>query len=712
MIDADRPAASEPDAALPPPAGGPTEPTDDVLPTADPPDDPDEDALDADEAAQLRRGHQVFNNFFGSVDATGSQFGVSARGATRHGTGRITVAAVEERLRCFVRPAPFAAARATLTQHQLVILTGAEGSGRHTGALALLAEVSMTGKPLTSLSPALTVSDLANYPRYLPGRGYLVRDRVGDDTVAAVRGFELDRLLHTLREHHAYLVVTATTVASQERSHPAGLVAEWAAPDPVELFSSELVRKGVRIADPAELATLRDGAAKLPTPRDVVAFAARAGDGPAMAFAALEDHERDRVTGWFEEKPTPEELLCVAALAFAHGLPVRTFEAHLARLTEIVRAHAPGPRDADADWLTRQRWADWAIRPTRTEWTAGPGLATVTTRIPPAPGEFGVEPRLVFRADRARAWVIAELHRRYGHDLWAPLREWIGELACRRDPELNVQLGLGVALLARPGLQEVRAEFLDPWSNGLAAERATAAYVLSWLCVDDALAPIALRIALGWTRAGARKSMTAAIAFGGELGLRYESEALRWLWHLSTRAESVRRVARAMLAGLFAAGAEESRDTANLLRFLRKQVQRADADNPAAVRIRLDTVLQVLSAERPGGAEPAAAQLLRCQPGSAANLGALWAELLRSGPHRGGAIDTLRSTVESIGEGAGSAEALSRLGAAVRAGLSNPECERLGRDLGHALRSAPGSADLSRELVSALLTALASSAPK
>src|SRR5207248_11417385 len=88
-------------------------------------------------------------------------------------------------------------------------------------------------------------------------------------------------------------------------------------------------------------------------------------------------------------------------------------------------------------------------------------------------------------------------------------------------------------------------------------------------------------------------------------------------------------------------------------------------------------------------------------------LGALWAETLRSARYRGEAIAALRATLQSLGHGADARRIATSLGAAVRARMSAEEIRMVRRTLAHELGRPSARGDLSRQLVSALLTALA-----
>src|SRR5262249_45003293 len=151
------------------------------------------------------------------------------------------------------------------------------------------------------------------------------------------------------------------------------------------------------------------------------------------------------------------------------------------------------------------------------------------------------------------------VHDRFGFQLWDPVRRWLGELSqLQLRPEIRGELAFGLARLARSDFADVNNSFLQPWSKGVASERATAAMVLWFMSEDEKLASLALRTAMEWGQDnGLHRAITSAIALGGPLGLRFPAEAMRRLCFLALRAKRIGVVARISLAFLFATAADE-----------------------------------------------------------------------------------------------------------------------------------------------------------
>ncbi|MEV4802501.1 hypothetical protein AB0K18_20990 [Nonomuraea sp. NPDC049421] len=424
------------------------------------------------------------------ITLTGSLIAVSdhVRATAAPATGDLTRRAADAQLRSYLEPSCLPEAVRRLAMGHLLVLVGEEDSGRRLGAIALLSRMSLAESTITVLSPAAGASELLTGVEYEPGRAYLLHD-----WIAGAERSELVELARKLAELGSYLVVTRSGAPS------AAVEVElaWAAPDPGELYDLCLSAFDLRAGlSRAELTRGRDLALRLPTPAEVVRLAARLARGEPPA---------DEVATWFDTKPAMGEVLGVAALAFAHRLSERAFDAQLARLERLC--------------------GDTARRP-----LAGPLVGVVD-------GLVG------FRAPQQRGQVLAELVGRYGFWLWQPLRDWVRSLP-GQGAAVQVRAAAGLALLARHSGREVRQEFLEVWALGSAAEQVGAANVLSYMCGDDTLAPEALRIVLEWS-ADPRdpRATVAAVALGGGLAVRYPDDCARHLRRLESSGGPVASVA-------------------------------------------------------------------------------------------------------------------------------------------------------------------------
>jgi hypothetical protein len=625
----------------------------------------------------LRELSFVVNYFAGPVDGRGGTFGFGRGTTARISTGRLDPAEIAAIVSCYIAPAPFANAERIIRTTNMVVIVGPEDIGRRAAAFALLHRMmgdrAAAGGAFSNLSPAISYSELAMLD-VKPGRGYVILDHLAEMSASAIQKFEAERLQDRLSQCRSYLVIT-TTPAALDRRGIGSLCVDWQPPDPEQLFDRCLAEFSVRPPQNADLVRLRERVRNLGCPRDVIMVAAKVKESVEAALAALEDSERVRVEEWFKAERGPADVLRVSALAFAHGLPERIFERLLATLMDRAGANvATGAAEA----YTKQTFEQ-----TRVAWSDADGLICISQDRGNGRDPYRGERLVVFRSARYRELVIGELCDRYGYDLWAPLRAWLHDIAAAEAVGVRLRIAEGIALMARRALPEVEDVFLNAWSNGLAPERVTAAFVLALMCHEEALAPRALNIVLGWTsNSGQRRAVTAAMALAGELGAVYRLEALNWLWLLTKRGVWVAASAQRALALLFSACEEDPDRALVLLRYLHTQTGDAQLGGTPGVALR--TVAAVLAAERLYATEPMAAFVLRTKPESAAILGALWGRVLLS-TQRGSALKALCRVLDALRDDPSAAAAIRQLGDAVRATMSDEHCRALHRDLSAAL---------------------------
>ncbi|SDF57088.1 hypothetical protein SAMN05216553_102115 [Lentzea fradiae] len=656
-------------------------------------DDQEDEDLDEASAAERSRGNQVINNFYAEVDAANARFGVSVSASTRRATGPISRAEIDAVRQDYVRPGCFDEFERLLRAEHLAVAVGVDGIGKRTGAIAGLCSVLPEGSPVVALAPSSDFAEL----RIAPGRGYLMADRLDSGAASVQQRFEIERVQAELARNGSYMVITLGSPGALRR-HLRRFVVDWQPPDSELLFDRYF---GDVPDGDADLALVRKRIADQP-PRTVVAVAGTAArQGGAAALAELTSSSAQMVRDWFDEdRRTLSEVLSAAAALFAYGVPVRKFEVLLERLLELGASggnEMVGPQMRALDSPPPQRRVDWANDGT---------LFTVTRDLSAEFGDPGRERRIVFRFPNHREHVAAELAERFGIEVWAPVRTWAHEVVKTPVSEVHLQLALGLALLGRDSWGEVEESFLMPWSNGTGPERVATAYVLSWMCIDDSLAPVALDLVLRWVRdSRIKRRTTAANALGGALGIRYQLPALTWLWHLASRGGIESRVARQSIAALFCANAGDGADAGSLLRFVQRGLDTAvDDGRPMPA---LDTVVAVLGATRPDSGETAMAGVLREQPQNLRVVGELWAETVRSARHRGRGIDALRRTLTALGEDEVAKTVIVRLGEVVRVCLTDTETEILRRSLGQELGGPAGGAGIAEQIVSALLATFA-----
>ncbi|PJN42110.1 hypothetical protein CG747_05620 [Streptomyces sp. CB02959] len=649
------------------------------------------------------RVQQVYNTFYGRVDAAESVFGFGAAASPGLAPGSVEPAEIDRVLAHYLHPDAYDETAGRLQSGHILVLTGEEGSGRRAGAFAMLRDLLGEDAALRSLSPANSLTHLAAKGTVKPGSGYVILDYAGETESDAVQDYNLRKLQEELRRRGSYLVLTASP-ADRRRLALKEHCVPWTPPDPLPLFAHCADRMyGAAFLGllPAEtLDELRGLVAELRRPRDIVRAARQLADGPQAALEDLRDSAKQTVRDWFQTGPAPEDLLPIAALAFAEGLPERTFEELVVLLDDHVRNgdRPPGEPVSDEDAFPATRPP---LRQSRAAWnTRAPGIAGPVHRG----DRCRSERTLVFASPRVRGLVIGELYALYGYELWYPLRRWLHQLALDGGPRVREEVARGVALLARHALPEVEENLLPSWSDGLSSQRLTAAFVLQFMCDDERLASQALATALGWSKSGSGqlRAITAAMAFAGEAGALYRMDALNCLWGMTVRGQRVAAAARRSLVLLLAtAAAETEAERAEFtLRYLRTQLAHARElrDRAAA----LESVLQVLEAEGLTPGVPLTAELLRRHPRTARHLGSLWSTVLLS-VRRARAVTALVRTLAALRDVPSATGSVRELGEAMRGALDRRQWQGLQANMSVAVRHPDYAVPGTQHLVQVLL---------
>ncbi|MEU9122459.1 hypothetical protein AB0C96_21795 [Streptomyces sp. NPDC048506] len=676
--------------------------------------DPADDDLEADEqdyselaGALGQRIQRVYNNFYGHVDAADAVFGFGTATSPGLAPGEVDPAEIDRVLAHYLHPDAYDAAAGRLQSDHILVLVGEEGSGRRAGAFSMLRDLLGVDTGLRSLSPANSLARLVAKGTVKPDSGYVILDYAGETDDDAVQGFTLKKLQGELRRQGSYLVLTAAP-ADRRRLALKDYCASWNPPDPLPLFDHCAARMYgpsavAQLPDPLA-AELRQHVAELRRPGDIVRAAQQLADGPDAALEALRDSAKQTVRNWFQQAPAPQDLLPMAALAFAEGLPERTFEELSVLLDEQVRNwdRAGGGAAPEEDAVPAQRPA---LGQSRAAWsTRAVGIAGPVRREGAGGDACRSERMIVFASPRVRELVIGQLHELYGYDLWYPLRRWLHQLSLEGGPRVREEVARGVALLARHALPEVEENLLRPWSNGLSTQRLTAAFVLQFMCADERLAPQALTTVLSWSTPGngQLRAITAAMAFAGEAGALYRLEALNCLWEMTLRGERVAVAARRSLILFLATAATEPEPERAVffLRYLRTQLARARDRRERALA--LHTVLGVLEAEGLTRGTPLAAELLRRHPGTARQLGCLWSAALL-GVRRARAVSALVRALAALQDDPSATGSVRELGETMRGALDHRQWRGLRADVSMAVRHPDYAVPGTQHLVQVLL---------
>ncbi|MDL4772811.1 hypothetical protein [Actinomadura xylanilytica] len=730
-----------------------------------------------------RPGIAVINAFFSEVIANGSTFGAglgegdgAARGlamaaAQRPVTGSVSVPEIAEALDHYVAPACYDEALHALRSEGVVVLAGPEGTGKRAAAISLLRD--STGEGLWALSPTATLETLASRT-YNRGAGYVVLDHFepgprgqgGGGRQARVAAFDWQRVSGQVREAGAYLVVTTTAVRDAGTGAGAVRTVRWEPPHPERVLRARL---GASV-DEAVLVQAVEAVPEVWTMTDLVRFAkdvlavagsaGGVGDGAveAMAGEAFRVAARRQVAAWFDGEPTRREVVEITVLAFVLGVGEREFEAYAAGFERVLEGHVPVPPPHPA-----------GSAPGSAPVQAGAATGTAVEPAPAAepfqpaadalpqrrsgritPGGLlklqrhsgGGTPRrfLAFKNPVQHRFVLAELWDRFDGAFWDAAGEWLDEVA--GDPGTHVVVAKGLALLSFESFDEVETGYLARWADGgrLPLHQETAVLTLWFMCLDETLAPVALGAATSWVGYGTpRQRRAGALAFSGQLGVRYPDEALRRLWQLIVQDTDLSPEATAAMAQLFATLASHGEGAGKVLLLLDAKVRGlapTGADR-RRYKLALAAAVQVLSVRAPQTGVPSIAIFLAERPDRLPAAAAVWAAALRHRPCRHDALLALwevlgaleRRARHSYGTPGGTAPdgtfqrpasagpasdiaVVRALGGALAERLPPHERELLRKDLGHIALSARNRRTRSKVLTEVLLAALDRAEPR
>ncbi|WP_405643363.1 hypothetical protein [Streptomyces uncialis] len=667
----------------------------------------------------------VSQYFYGSVAAPHAHFGIGgsapgAAGARRRATGWLDAQEVDGLLASYVRPACFPDAARMLEKDSVVVLVAQPGTGKRSGAVALLDAVAESGTggvggpaEYVVLSPDLDLRQLADRT-FTAGVGYVLLDRM-DEGRAGTADFDWRRVRDQVRAQGAHLVVT-TVHGAGETAPEAVHHALWRPPDLADALRLRLRKAGC--GDDTVDRAVRGLPAGCRI-AEVAAAAGRicAGSDPDDVWREYGDSASRPVRDWFAEDRTLQEIAEVTTLAFVTGAGRRAFESYQELLEPRLEQEFPGPpppppaRDGDDDTPAARPGPDRSRadrrRPDRRRSLARNALVTTEELSGGSP----VRTALVFPGPQYRSWVLEELWENHSTAYWDGVRDWLTALVgLIPEAALWMSVSSGLALLARPAFEEVSGCYLHPWASGSEgpAAQSVAVLVLWWMSQDDALDATALTLARGWAQStdpGLRRS--AALAFSGPLGVRFPTDAVKRLWTLTGKDAETSLHARLALANLVVALVESGEDAGVVLDLLvyRLGLQRRKDATDRTKGVTFRAALEVLTVRVARTRCPVVAVLTAEQPGFRPKLAELWAAVLCNRPLRGDALRSLRAALRALPQaGENPLDVAREFGASVGAALPPNERELLHRVLEPPASLAPEPTALTHTFRAALLS--------
>lgn len=479
------------------------------------------------------------------------------------------------RLRAVVEPvADHDRARQILDRHRLAFIYGPSGTGKETAAAAALG----LEKEIFIVTSAVTTSDLVAFgERFSYGREccYLVPS-LAPATAERLDASIVGSLQRQLADQESQLVVTIDDPANLDRGVAHLLVSWREGPDPLVALRShiafylqdedresyvesryglaalvqELASRGVRSVDEAARA---------------ICDANKCDEGSEHVRIRLGLDARRRLETWFEPSRTLAQLAFLLASSVLSGRPYTVVDAHaerlerlLARLTRIdLSRHHVDPRRR-----RRQRLEDAFAR-------LGRGL--VETEFGPCPAD------LVEMGDQALRGELLRLVWSEYDVLGEALLRWLRSAGRDRDPLVRLQAAAAAGWLAQLDFATVRERLFLPWARGNRSEAFCAAEALGFAAnfSADGTAGLALRLLAVWSgeqgdRTDIARWFTAALAYGGGVGIRYPEVAVPGLRRilLNDDPRSLARVVDCLVSLLRAAAGADPAVATVVLQYL------------------------------------------------------------------------------------------------------------------------------------------------
>lgn len=629
--------------------------------------------------------NQLINVFHSGVEAAGANFGFG-KAASRTSCQTVSGPMPRERVaaltRHFVAPEPFEAAIAALRKHTVVTLCGPDGRGKLTGAVNLLARVLGEEAPIVRLSLTRSLRELADH-RFDASTGYLLPGWFGAFDQEAEHHWE--RVQGKLHEQGSFLVVTSS---EENRRTATTARIEWSLPEDLGAVIREHAGDGPADADIGKVVEVLPEDMTMAGLIEITDLLVRGLPPEEAISSVLREAAKDQVREWFAKGPTREQVLDITVLAFLPGLSERRFGQCRELLKAALEEMVPTESAQEATPAVRPPGPAEAAFPQ----ARGRQLENPLIRIRQMIVDGRPRRLIELREPEAQRFLFAEMAGRFDEYFWDAVRIWLEDVLTR--PELSLHIAAGLARLAGSSFDEVEGSYLDPWSvaagrgeparSHARQKRLTTVHVLWFMCFDEDLAPVALRVAAGWAAQGSTpgQKYNAIIAFSGILGRLYPIDAVKKLWHLTrNRGAVLGPLAIEAFGGLFLSQ-EDADGRVRVVRFLENKIRelRGNPGRIAAYGTALRSMLAVYRTDDPQG-RPLAAQLLCERPDLAAVMGYTWSVLLVNRPVRHTALAALHSNLDALRHHTDEPELIAqRLGDVLGGLLSKEQQDELVKD--------------------------------
>ncbi|MER5896754.1 hypothetical protein [Streptomyces sp. NPDC001876] len=627
-------------------------------------------------------GERVYNTFYGNHYFGQTHFGIhNASGDALRTTGRMPPHELSRLLSCHVLGPLHREAVQALRRDRVVILYGADGTGKAAAAARLLADTVSAAERdgLVVLSPDARPGRLADR-EYRRDTGYLLLD-LPDDTDAD--DFAWRTLGDRVRACGAHLVVT-TTRPPRPGAQRAVHQFAWQPPAADEVLAAHL---GAAQVSGNDIARARKAVPPGAVPAELAACARRIAEGGDIEAECdrLDNGAEARAAAWFARERGLHEIVEMSVLAFATGVGRREFETLQAGLEIRLDPLYTQAQTLSETAETSTGPAGPVRRPTgdRRRALARNELADVK----PVRYAGGRREIVGFVDPALRSWVLRELWQDQPAEYWTAVHDWLTDLVIGETDDLTLHtVAHGLALLGNAAFDEVVDQYLHPWVLGTAgvAGRITAVWALGHMCLEETQASAALLVANTWAESGVPVLRAAARdVFSGPLGVRFPHPAVRRLWQLTRVLGDAPAVGA--WGNLFSALTIADKEAGIVLDVLDDQFtqRRAAHITPATLDRVREAALAVFTVRNAFSGHVAVADYLIRREDHLPLAARLWARLLVHRPVRRRALRALAVAAHTAPEAAGtrSRTVLDQWGRALAAELPAAEHARLAQSL-------------------------------
>jgi hypothetical protein len=471
------------------------------------------------------------------------------------GFGRVLRRDITKVRGVYVKPTPYPRAERIVGKKHVLVLWGQVHVGKWTTALHLLS--TYHSEEIYEINPDVEIEKLRSL-EFEPEHGYLI-DTFTPESAEKLNGFFLNHLSRKLEGKHSHLVITVDSRVSLSKEKQGDYIVVWQdVPNCNKLLDKHLswyVSDRENLIKAHELSQADSVQQILSTHllpgeidhlAELLAEAARGKLELEQALARFEAYARSQVKEWFKNHTDPEERTFMLSLAVLNG----------ANYQSVVEADEKLQSQIGLSSLEDEPPADDLIFDSRSR-RLKEACAHLVQGYEDA--EFGRGPVELIALDNP-AFQPAVLHYAW-HEydrLRKPLLNWLQSLG--RHPSFDVRARAAAAIgeLSKYNFGYVRRKVLIPWANHRDDRcRAAAALALGIPVWEGDLAPQVLGLLNHWAtlRNNWRLCWTAAVAYGGFVGLRFPDIALGGLRTVA-RAEDLRlfKVLGQSIANLFEAG--------------------------------------------------------------------------------------------------------------------------------------------------------------